>query len=94
MELIKRVVQFSEVVEESVKELEPHRLAFYLLELAGEFHRYYNRFRVISDDRELTRARLLLVRNVQKIIRKGLELLGVEAPLRMAARAEPTPGSI
>jgi len=49
---------------------------------------------VISDDRELTRARLLLVRNVQKIIRKGLELLGVEAPLRMAARAEPTPGSI
>jgi len=94
MELIKRVVQFSEVVEESVKELEPHRLAFYLLELAGEFHRYYNRFRVISDDRELTRARLLLVRNVQKIIRKGLELLGVEAPLRMAARAEPAPGSV
>src|SRR3972149_2363538 len=48
--LIKRVLQYAEVVEESVKELEPHRVVFYLLELAGDFHRYYNRFRVISDD--------------------------------------------
>lgn len=86
IDLIKRVAQFTEVVEESVKELEPHRVVFYLLELAGEFHRYYNRFRVISDDLALSRARLLLVRNVQKVIRKGLFLLGVEAPLKMAAR--------
>jgi len=77
-------------VEESVKELEPHRVVFYLLELAGEFHRYYNRVRVISDDAALTRARLLLVRNVQKVIRRGLNLLGIEAPLRMASRSEPT----
>ncbi len=88
IDLIKRVAQFTEVVEESVKELEPHRVVFYLLELAGEFHRYYNRFRVISDDLALSRARLLLVRNVQKIIRKGLFLLGIEAPLKMAARNE------
>lgn len=88
LELIKKVVQFSEVVEESVKELEPHRLVFYLLELAGEFHRYYNRFRVISDDAGLTRARLLLVRDVQKVIRSGLQLLGIEAPSRMAVRSE------
>jgi arginyl-tRNA synthetase len=88
IELIKRVVQFTEVVEESVKELEPHRLVFYLLELAGEFHRYYNRFRVISDDAALTRARLFLVRSVQRVIRRGLSLLGVEAPMRMAARSE------
>jgi arginyl-tRNA synthetase len=86
--LIKQVVQFNEVIEESVKDLEPHRIVFYLAELAGEFHRYYNRYRVISDDPALTRARLLLVRNVQKIIRKGLDLLGIEAPSRMAARAE------
>ncbi|MBI2361439.1 MAG: arginine--tRNA ligase, partial [Deltaproteobacteria bacterium] len=86
IELIKRVIQCREAVEESVTELEPHRLAFYLLELAGEFHRYYNRFRVISDDAELTRARLVLARNVQKVIRWGLHLLGVEAPSRMAPR--------
>jgi arginyl-tRNA synthetase len=86
--LIKQAVQFNEVIEESVKDLEPHRIVFYLTELAGEFHRYYNRYRVITDDAPLTRARLLLARNVQKIIRRGLDLLGIEAPSRMAARAE------
>jgi arginyl-tRNA synthetase len=86
IELIKRVLQYDEVLEESVKELEPHRMVFYLLELAGDFHRYYNRFRVISDDPGLTRARLLLVGSVQKVIRAGLQLLGVEAPAKMAAR--------
>lgn len=88
MELIKRVIQCPEAIEESVRELEPHRLAFYLLELAGEFHRYYNRFRVLSNDGELTRARLVLLRNVQKVVRRGLHLLGVEAPSRMAPRDE------
>lgn len=93
LDLIKRVVEFSDAVEESVKELEPHRLVFYLLELAGDFHRYYNRFRVISDDAALTRARLLLVRNVQRALRQGLELLGVDAPLKMAAREDLGPVS-
>ena len=87
MEIIKKVVQFTEVLEESVKELEPHRLAFYLLELAGQFHRYYNKSRVLSDDMSLTRARLLLIRSVQKVIRKGLHLLGLQAPSRMATRS-------
>jgi arginyl-tRNA synthetase len=86
--LIKRVIQFSDVVEESVGELEPHRLVFYLMEVAGEFHRYYNRFRVVSDDLALTRARLILLRDVQKVIGGGLNLLGVTAPLKMAARSE------
>jgi arginyl-tRNA synthetase len=89
LELIRRVLGFPEVIEESVNELEPHRLVFYLLELAGEFHRYYNRSRVISDDFDLTAARLLLVLSVQRIIGKGLNLLGVTAPLKMAARSEP-----
>ncbi len=87
MEIIKKVVQFTEVLEESVKELEPHRLAFYLLELAGQFHRYYNKSRVLSDDMSLTRARLLLIRSVQKVIRKGLHILGLRAPSRMATRS-------
>ncbi len=86
--LIKHVIQLPEAVEESVNELEPHRLVFYLLELAGEFHRYYNRFRVVSDDADLTKARLILLRIVQKVIGGGLTLLGVTAPLKMAARAD------
>jgi len=87
MELIRRMIQFNDVLEDSVRELEPHRMVFYLLELAGEFHRYYNRYRVISDDRGLSEARLLLVQNVQKTIRRGLEILGVEAPMKMASRS-------
>jgi arginyl-tRNA synthetase len=88
MELIRRMIQFNDVLEESVRELEPHRMVFYLLELAGEFHRYYNRSRVISDDLGLSRARLLLVENVQRTIRRGLEILGIEAPIKMASRSE------
>ena len=84
LEMIKKVVQFCDVIRESVEDLEPHRLVFYLLELAGQFHRYYNRYRVISSDITLTRARLLLVQEVQKVIRNGLRLLGVGAPMKMA----------
>ena len=84
LELIRNIIQLNDVIEESVKELEPHRMTFYLLELAGEFHRYYNRHRVISDDPDLSRARLLLAENVQRTIRRGLEILGVDAPLKMA----------
>ncbi len=86
--LVRQMIQLNDVVEESVRDLEPHRLVFYLLELAGEFHRYYNRHRVVSQDQELSRARLLLLENVQKTIRHGLEILGVSAPLKMANRAE------
>jgi len=88
IELIRRMIQFNDVLEESVRELEPHRMVFYLLELAGAFHRYYNRCRVISDDPELSQARLLLVQNIQGTIRRGLEVLGVEAPMKMASRLE------
>ncbi len=88
LELIRALIQFNDVLEESVRELEPHRLVFYLLDLAGQFHRYYNRTRVISEDSDLSRARLLLIENVQKTVRRGLEILGVDAPMKMAARPE------
>ena len=86
LELIRQMIQFNDVLEESVRELEPHRMVFYLLEFAGEFHRYYNRNRVVSDDVDLSRARLLLLANIQKTIRRGLEILGVDAPMKMAAQ--------
>jgi arginyl-tRNA synthetase len=85
LELIRRMIQFNDVLEESIRDLEPHRIVFYLLELAGEFHRYYNRNRVIVDDTDLSRARLLLIVSAQKTIRRGLEILGVSAPSRMAS---------
>jgi arginyl-tRNA synthetase len=88
LELIRKMIQFNDVLEESVRELEPHRMVFYLLDLAGEFHRYYNRQRVISEDSGLTQARLLLIAQIQKTVRRGLEILGVDAPVKMAARPE------
>jgi arginyl-tRNA synthetase len=86
--LIRRMIEFNDVLEESVRELEPHRMIFYLLDLAGEFHHYYNHARVITEDADLSRARLLLIENVQKTVRRGLEILGIDAPTKMAARSE------
>jgi arginyl-tRNA synthetase len=88
LELVRQMLEFNDVLAESVRELEPHRVVFYLMEFAGEFHRYYNRHRVVSEDTELSRARLLLLENVQKTIRRGLDILGVAAPYKMANRAE------
>jgi arginyl-tRNA synthetase len=81
--LIRAIAQFPEVVETSALEIEPHRLVFFLVQLAGDFHRYYNRTRILGEDRELAAARLLLASNVQKVVRVGLNLLGVGAPETM-----------
>ncbi len=78
--LIRRVAQFPEVVDGAALDLEPHRVVFFLMELAGDFHRYYNRTRILGDDRALAAARLLLAANVQKTIRAGLTILGITAP--------------
>lgn len=88
LDLIRAAIRYNDVLEESTRELEPHRMIFYLLELAGEFHRYYNRHRVISENAELTRARLLLLEQIQKTIRRGLEVIGVDAPFKMASRSD------
>ncbi len=78
--LIRSLAQFPGVVEHAALEREPHRVVFYLMELAGDFHRYYNRNRILGDDRALAEARLLLAANVQKVIRVGLRMLGMTAP--------------
>ncbi|MBI3769351.1 MAG: arginine--tRNA ligase [Deltaproteobacteria bacterium] len=78
--LVRRLAQFPEIVEGAALELEPHRVVFFLMELAAEFHRYYNRSRILGDDRDLATARLLLAVNVQKTIRAGLTILGISAP--------------
>ncbi len=78
--LVRLLAQYPEVVEGAALELEPHRLVFYLMELASGFHRYYNRTRILGDDRGLAAARLLLAANTQKTIRSGLGILGITAP--------------
>ncbi len=83
MALIKTITRFPEVVEGAAQNLEPHRLTFYLIDLAGIFHNYYNKHRVVSEDGELTKARLLLGKAVRTVIRNALMLLGVSAPEKM-----------
>jgi arginyl-tRNA synthetase len=83
--IIRRLAEFPDLVAEAAAELEPHRVTFYLLDLAAAFHGYYNRKenRVVSEDLELTGARLALVGGVRQVIASGLDLLGVSAPDRM-----------
>ena len=71
------------VLENSAPELAPHRVIFYLMELAGHFHSYYNRHKVITEDKELTQARLCLVEGLRTVFRNGLNILGLSAPEKM-----------
>ena len=81
--VVKLLAQYTDTVEDAANSLEPHRIVFYLIDLASEFHRFYNRHRVVTEDRERTLARLYLSGAVRTVIRKGLELLGVSAPETM-----------
>ena len=86
IQLIKLMARYPEVVIQSAQLLEPHRIPFYLKELAGAFHTYYHdrtKHQVVSDDVHLSMARLFLVSAVRIIIRNGLTLMGVSAPENM-----------
>ena len=85
IELTKRALKLAEVSTQAARELEPHRIPFHLLELAGDFHRYYNKptNRIIGPERELSLARLYLAGLLKCAIAAGLGLLGVSSPERM-----------
>ncbi|MDG2305206.1 MAG: arginine--tRNA ligase [Candidatus Binatia bacterium] len=83
-ELIGQAAAYAEVVGQAARELEPHRVVFYLQDLAATLHRYYNRHRILGDEApDRVRARLALLGVVQKVLAAGLSLLGVSAPERM-----------
>ena len=81
--IIKRLLAVPEVVRGAARALEPHRIAFWLQELAGLFHPYYKNHRVIQEDRRVMLARFALCAAVGQVIANGLELLGVRAPESM-----------
>jgi len=83
IDLLKSMNRFPAIVKQSAIRLEPHRMTFYLMNLASSFHTYYNKHRVLNDDPLLSCGRLYLVLAVKKIIRNGLGLLGVSAPEKM-----------
>lgn len=81
--LIKKILQYPMVLEGAALSFEPHRITYYLQELAGTFHSYYNKYRVLSEDQGLSSARLCLCRAVQITLEDALRILGVRAPERM-----------
>jgi arginyl-tRNA synthetase len=83
LSIIKRILMFPELIEKMALSLEPHLITHYLLSLCGEFHSYYNKHRVVSDDTDLTNARLILVKALGIVIKNSLDILGVMAPEEM-----------
>ncbi len=83
IKLIKSLLRFPDVVESCASTFEPHRLAEYLHDLAGEFHRFYHEHRVIGEDKPLMAARIGLCRAVKTVIGNGCSILGIAALERM-----------
>lgn len=81
--LMVKLLRFEEEIAGAAAAMHPHRLTSYAESLAQIFHNYYHQFRVISDDKELSRARLTLVKSVSIVLRNVLKLLGIEAPEQM-----------
>ncbi|PZN30625.1 MAG: arginine--tRNA ligase [Proteobacteria bacterium] len=81
--LIRRLTYYPELLENAARALEPHQLAHYLRDLAGDFHTYYNAHTFIVEDAALRNARLTLVSAARQVIANALKLLGVSAPEQM-----------
>ncbi len=81
--LLAKLAEFPEMLTKAAEEFAPHQVAFYLRDLAGELHSYYNAERVLVDDESLKLARLALLLATRQVLRNGLQLIGVSAPARM-----------
>jgi|WetSurMetagenome_2_1015567.scaffolds.fasta_scaffold00025_55 arginyl-tRNA synthetase len=83
LDLLRRIADFPTLLVQSAMFVEPQRITAYLETFAAEFHAFYQKHRIVTDDRPLSCARLLLTLGVKNVIRLGLDLLGVSAPERM-----------
>ncbi|OZA41082.1 MAG: arginine--tRNA ligase, partial [Polynucleobacter sp. 17-46-58] len=81
--LLRRLAEYPEVLSDAAADLAPHALAFYLRDLAGDFHTFYNADRVLVDDPALKLARLALLSATRQVLKNGLKVLGVSAPAKM-----------
>jgi arginyl-tRNA synthetase len=81
--LLQKMIDFPQVIETSAEDLAPHQIAFYLKDLAADFHSYYNASRFLVEDERVKLSRLALIAAVAQVLRNGLALLGVNAPEKM-----------
>lgn len=82
-QLLRKLSDFPELINVAAQEYAPHVLAFYLKELAADFHSYYNVARILVEDSALATARLSLISAIRQVFSNGLTLLGVKAPHKM-----------
>ncbi|HEX3010535.1 MAG TPA: arginine--tRNA ligase [Syntrophomonadaceae bacterium] len=83
IELLRKIADFPEEIAIASRTLAPHRIARYVLDLAGLFHSYYNHFRVINKEKDLEQARLALMQITRITIKNALDIIGVDAPEQM-----------
>ena len=83
LNLIRKLIEFPEILSEIAKNYEIHRLPRYALELAREFHNFYEKERVITEDKKLTAARLLLVMATKIVLANALNIMGIDTPEKM-----------
>jgi arginyl-tRNA synthetase len=81
--LLKKLDQFPIIIENSLQSLEPQTIANYLQDTANCFHKFYSECHVITDDIDLSNARIALVSATQTVLANGLDLLGISAPEKM-----------
>ncbi|WP_457572729.1 arginine--tRNA ligase [Desulfolithobacter sp.] len=81
--LLKTMAEYPTLVAGAARDLAPHRIIFYLMELAGQFHSFYNKHKVLGEDPELTGARLALCAGLKTVIANGLRLVGLSTPEKM-----------
>ena len=81
--LLKQIDRFPNLVISAIDSLEPQTIASYLNDMAASFHRFYNESRVISDDIDITKARIALIRLTKIVLNNGLRILGISAPEKM-----------
>jgi arginyl-tRNA synthetase len=81
--LLARLMEYPDIVENAARDLAPHAVAFYLRELAADFHSYYNTTRLLVDEEDVKRARLALACAMRQVIANALALIGVSAPEKM-----------
>lgn len=82
--IIKTLISFKEILNFSEKDFAPHHITTYLLDLAGKFHNYYNKYKIIDKtNQNKTFSRVVLIKEIAFVIKNGLEILGIEAPESM-----------
>ena len=83
IDLMKKLADLPDEIRIAAENREPHRIARYALDLASLFHSFYNHCRVLGEEEPIKQSRLNLIKSVQVVLSKVLDLLGIDAPERM-----------